>query len=315
MVSEALPLIATLAVSDPEVFGAKVTVRLTLCPARIVAGKTTPLMLKALLSTEAFDSVMLVPPEFFKVAAFATLCPTATVPKARDVGLTSRAPAPTAFPVSASASVPAVAALVEMTSLPAGLPAACGVKATVSAALCPAARLKGIAGATTWKEGSDDVALAIVTVVDELLVRVSVSCLDAPITAVPKSRLAAAAATEPLVMVEERPLESARQPVIIALAKKMERTAVRRSQRELRPMSGPFQAALAFVRRENLEFAFVAGSWREPSRLSSAAILQRKIAAKQIPLVQDEVWRRVRCQPDCKNVANCNVSQNLTCAP
>ena len=148
-VSEALPLTATLPLADPEDLGAKVTVKLVLCPAAKVTGKVRPLIVKAALLTEAFETVTSLPPEFLSVAVFASLWPTATVPKERDVGLACSAPRDTALPARVTAMVPAVAALVEIMSLPAGFPDACGVKATVRFALWPGARLKGIAGAIT----------------------------------------------------------------------------------------------------------------------------------------------------------------------
>lgn len=182
------------------------------------------MIVKAALLTEALETVTSLPPEFFSAAVFASLWPTATVPKARDAGVSSSAPVATALPESATAMVPAVAALVEMESLPTGFPAACGVKATVRAALWPGARLKGIAGAVTWNEGSEDMALAIVTVAEELFVRVSVSCLEAPTTAVPKSRFVVPAESEPL-LVEGLPPESARQPVIKATERRTKKAA------------------------------------------------------------------------------------------
>lgn len=179
---------------------------------------------KAALLTEALETVTALPPEFFRVAVFASLWPTATVPKDKDAGLNSSAPAETALPARVTAMVPAVAALVEMVSLPAGFPAARGVKETVRAALWPGARLKGITGATTWKEASEDMALAMVTVAEELLASVSVSCLEAPTTAVPKSRLVVPAETEPLLL-EAVLLGSARQPVIKATETRTKKAA------------------------------------------------------------------------------------------
>jgi hypothetical protein len=76
------------------------------------------------------------------VAVFAALWPTPTFPNVKETGLTAKVPAATALPERATAMVPAVAALVEMISLPAGFPAARGVKTTVSAELWPGSRLK-----------------------------------------------------------------------------------------------------------------------------------------------------------------------------
>ncbi len=159
------------------------------------------------------------------MAVFAALWPTPTFPNDKEDGLTAKVPAATALPETATVMVPAVAALVEMMSLPAGFPAVRGVKATVRAALWPGARLKGIAGAVTWKEGSEDTALAIVTVVEVRFVRVSVSCLETPTTAVPKSRFALAAATEPLLVGEDAAPGTAWHPAMRAMAKTTKKAA------------------------------------------------------------------------------------------
>lgn len=208
--------------------------------------------MKAALLTEALETVTLLLPEFFSVAVCASLCPTATVPKDRDAGLSSRAPGTTALPEAVIMIVPAVAALVEMVSLPTGFPAACGVNETVRAALWPGARLNGIAGAITWNEGSEDMAPAIVTVAEELFVRVSVSCLETPTTAAPKSRFMLAAEMEPL-WVAGPPLGSAWQPAIANTAINRKKRPAKRSQRELRSIVLTLPSRTRVRWRENLE--------------------------------------------------------------
>ncbi len=106
MVRDAVPLTVTVLLADPEVRGAKVIVKAVLCPAPKVAGNTSPLIVNAELPMDACVTVTLVPPGFFRVADFAMLWPTATVPKERDVGLTCMLPAATALPRSATRAAP-----------------------------------------------------------------------------------------------------------------------------------------------------------------------------------------------------------------
>ena len=146
---DAVPLTATVLLSDPDVRGAKVMVNVVLWPAARVTGSASPLIVKAELLMEAWETVTRVPPEFFRVAVFAMLCPTATVPNESEVGLTCMFPAVTAVPRSAIRTNPLKPVLLMMERLADGLPAACGVKVTVMVALCPDARTSGVAGPLT----------------------------------------------------------------------------------------------------------------------------------------------------------------------
>ena len=65
------------------------------------------------MSLEAL-TVMLVPPLFFSVTVFAMLCPIATVPNERAVGLTWIAPGATAVPDRETRTYPPYRALLLM---------------------------------------------------------------------------------------------------------------------------------------------------------------------------------------------------------
>ncbi len=156
-----------------------------------------------------------------------------------------------------------------------GFPAVCGLNATVIVALWPGANNRGREGPATTKERSDEVTDEILIGTDDRLVITSVSCLDWPTTADPKFRLLVATTSEP-PREDDPDAESAWHPAIAVMAINTIKAAARRSQRELRPMCEPFQAALAFARRENLEFAFVADGWRGPHQIQQRSHLATK---------------------------------------
>src|SRR5262249_17246251 len=102
--------------------------------------------------------------------------------------------------------------------------------------------IMGNAGEPTLKDGSDDVALAIVTLTDARFIRVIGSSLLLPTTAVPKSSEALLAERVPFWL-EELP-NNPWQPGIAKTATSRIKRPAQRSQRELRSISVvPFQAA------------------------------------------------------------------------
>jgi hypothetical protein len=146
-----------------------------------------------------------------------------TFPKPKVAGLTASWPAATALPDTARSISPALAALIFMAILPAGWPAACGVKAIVSITLWPGVIVNGTAGVTTWNDPSDDAALAMVTDAGEPLVRASVSCCVLPTTAVPKFRFTLAAETILIGFEVDVPPKSPWQPAIPMTASSREK--------------------------------------------------------------------------------------------
>jgi hypothetical protein len=229
--SDALPLTVTLPVNVPGVFGANVTVSMAVCPGVSVAGRLSPLMAKAELLAESCEIVTPVLPALVMVAVFAELCPTRTLPKAKDAGLASSFPAATAVPDTATSISPADAMVLLMAIFPAGVPVVCGVKEMLKGALCPGANMKGIVGDVTRKEASDTVALAIVTAARDWFITVFESCLLAPTTTVPKFMFALPTTTA--LLLEPLP-KSAPQPDMTATEKRRRERTAPRSQRELR---------------------------------------------------------------------------------
>jgi hypothetical protein len=161
------------------------------------------------LLAESCVTVTLVPPELVSVAACAALVPTRTFPNDSDAGLAISFPGATPRPDSATSISPLPAALLLIAMVPEGFPAPRGVNAIVNVVVWPGTSVKGIAGAVTWNEGSDEPSLDMVTEEAEPLVSVSVSCLLVPTTAVPKSSCALLTESVPFVLVEKDPPPSA----------------------------------------------------------------------------------------------------------
>ena len=83
---EALDVMVTFPVADPDTVGANLTAKVVLCPAFKMKGAVIPLRVKPDPLTAACEIVRLEPPEFVNVPDSNCVPPTLTVPKARVVG-------------------------------------------------------------------------------------------------------------------------------------------------------------------------------------------------------------------------------------
>jgi hypothetical protein len=127
----------------PVLAGANTTLRDALFPAARVNGRERPLTLKPVPLTLALETVTLVLPVLFRVAARVLLLPTATLPKSMMVGLTVSRPADiTPLPVSDTLAGELLA-LLTTEILPVALPAVVGAKVTLKVVLWPAATVSG----------------------------------------------------------------------------------------------------------------------------------------------------------------------------
>ena len=131
----------TAAEAEPVACGAKVRVKVAVCPAAMVSGSAGPVSVNSALLTDADETVTLAPVAL-SVAVMFLLCPTITLPNPKLVGETPKVP--TAVPVPDRLIAGRVFDAFETTEiLPVGLPAACGVKLTLKVKLCPALMVKG----------------------------------------------------------------------------------------------------------------------------------------------------------------------------
>ncbi len=119
-VREQLPFTVMLPLTAVCVLGEKVTVKTALCPGVSVMGKESPLTVKAALLTESCETVTLLPPGLVSVTDFAWLCPTLTLPKASELGVTVNLPAATALPLTDTSISAAEEALLRMATFPFG---------------------------------------------------------------------------------------------------------------------------------------------------------------------------------------------------
>jgi hypothetical protein len=117
---EALPFTVMLPLTGLGAFGEKVAVKMALCPGASVTGKDNPLTVKAALLTEFCEAVTLLPPAFVSVTDFAWLCPTGTLPKTSELGVTVNLPAATALPLTDKSICAADEASLRMVTLPVG---------------------------------------------------------------------------------------------------------------------------------------------------------------------------------------------------
>jgi hypothetical protein len=251
VMSDAWPCIETLPDTCPADFGTNTTLNDVLCPGARVIGSVNPVNVKAALLADACATVTLDSPELVKVAVFARLCPTRTLPNVTVAGFTTSLPASIALPDTAKFVAPFVPPA--KATLADGLPTALGVNESIRFTLCLGLSVIGNAGETTLNSGSDTVTPEIMTKAEVLFVSGSVMVLLLPTTTVPKLRLALPRERAPFGL--ELPPESPWQPVIAMIEKTRRVTAIR-SQRELRSMSAPLSAALAFVRRESFNFRY-----------------------------------------------------------
>jgi len=186
---EALEVMARLPLALLPEVGAKVTLRLALCPAFKVRGKVRPLALNPEPVAPAAEIVTLVPPELVIVSASVVVLPVVTFPKLRLAGLVVSWPG--VVPVPESATLRAeFEALEVMARLPLALLPEVGAKVTLRLALWPG--LKVIGKFIPLALNPEPVALAaeIVTLVPPELVKVSASVALLPVVTFPKLRLA-----------------------------------------------------------------------------------------------------------------------------
>ena len=99
-------VIATLPLALPAAFGAKVTVRLALCPVAIVAGKLIPEAVNPVPVTAAWLMVRLALPVLLSTMVLLELVFTCMLPKLRLVGLEASWPWPAPLPDSEIVVVP-----------------------------------------------------------------------------------------------------------------------------------------------------------------------------------------------------------------
>jgi hypothetical protein len=141
---EALLEKVTLPVKLATVVGAKVIVRVVLCPAVRVAGVAMPLPEKPVPVTLICERFRVALPEFVMVTDFVPVVPSVIFPKATVVELTEIAGA-VATPVPVIETVDGeFGALLEIETLPGRLPAVVGAKVTLKLAELPAEIVEGV---------------------------------------------------------------------------------------------------------------------------------------------------------------------------
>jgi hypothetical protein len=180
----------TLPEALPAACGANATVKTALCEAFSVRGVLRPLKWNPVPLTDAFETVTVVPPVFVSVTLCDCVLPTVTLPKASLPGFTASCPSLIPVPDKAI-SVMAVEASLPIAALALKLPAALGVNARVSDALCPAAIVTGRLGAVNEKYFVDTEALLMLADVLPVLLTESVSVLLLPASTLPKSKACA----------------------------------------------------------------------------------------------------------------------------
>lgn len=131
------------AVSAPTTSGLKVTVKETLCPARMVTDCEKPLTTKRELFEVAPVTVTFAPLAV-RVPVADPLVPTTTLPTAIGAGVAVSCPT-AAVPVPVKGMVKVGLEPVDVTvTLPLAVPAVRGAKVTLNIALCPGVRVAGV---------------------------------------------------------------------------------------------------------------------------------------------------------------------------
>jgi len=166
LTSEMLP------VALPPVVGANCAVKLAVCPALIVNGVARPVIVNPAPEVLAWEIVRLAVPEFVNVTVCEPELPTATEPKAIDVGLAASwacAPVPVIEMV-----VGEFGALLTIEIVPTALPPDVGANCAVNEVLWPAVKVFGVANPVMLNPVPVAVAWEIVKVAEPLFVRVTV---------------------------------------------------------------------------------------------------------------------------------------------
>src|SRR3984885_3506655 len=124
--------------------GAKVTVKLVLCPAVSVTGVEIPFSVKPVPLIPTFEIITVEPPVLVTVSVSGSLVPVGTVPKLRLVGFAPSAPTAAPVPVNGKDSE-GLGAFEVIVTLPLALPVVSGANETVNVVLCPALSASGVA--------------------------------------------------------------------------------------------------------------------------------------------------------------------------
>jgi hypothetical protein len=139
----AFEVMVTLPLALPAVTGAKVTLKVALCPAVSVAGVEIPLTEKPVPLLATFEMVRVEPPVLVTVSDSTCLLPSETLPKFKLVGFDPSAPCVTPVPDNGRDSEEFGASEVIVT-VPLALPDAWGANETVHVVLCEALRVRGV---------------------------------------------------------------------------------------------------------------------------------------------------------------------------
>jgi hypothetical protein len=179
----------------PLAFGAKITVKVALCPAVSVVGSDKPDRVNSELLEVAEETVTLDPLAVSVLVRF-FVAPTVTFPKLRLAGLTASWPLAVPMPLSEIARVVLGAFDVTVT-VPLADPAALGANCTVNVRLCPAVSCVGVVRPEIENPGPETVAWLKLTVVPPELVSVSDSVLLFPTCTLPNDKLLGFAVSAP----------------------------------------------------------------------------------------------------------------------
>jgi hypothetical protein len=179
----------TLPLALPADSGAKVTLKVALCPAVSVAGVEMPLNVNPVPLIPTCEIVTVDPPVLVTVSDNACLLFTCTLPKSRLVGFAPIAPIATPVPDNGSDSVGLGASEV-MVTVPLRLPVVCGANVAVNVVLLEALSASGVAMPLSLNPLPLTDACVILTVDPELLVSVTVWLLWLPTVTLPKLSLA-----------------------------------------------------------------------------------------------------------------------------
>ena len=180
----ALLTIETLPLTRPEAVGANVTLKLVFCPAAIVTGRESPLILNCGCGVVIWETVTLDEPVFVRITGRVLRLPSTTSRKSVLAGLTERE-AWTPVPET-GAMAGEFRALLTIERLPLILPAAVGANATPKLVVCPAANVTGKARPLKVNCCGETVASETVKLPVPLLVRVTEIVFRLPTPTLPK---------------------------------------------------------------------------------------------------------------------------------
>lgn len=195
---EPFEVTVTLPLALPADSGAKVTLKVALCPAVSAAGVEIPLTVNPVPLLPTCEMVTVDPPVFVTVSDNACLLPTVTVPKLRLVGFAPTAPSATPVPDIGRDSGELGASEVIVT-LPLALPAVGGENVAVNVVLCEALSARGVVMPVSPNPLPLTETCEMFTVEPVLLVSVTVWLLLVPSVTLPKLSLVGLTVSWPLV--------------------------------------------------------------------------------------------------------------------